>query len=253
MTEKNYDRELLKQKFIEVRGYWDESLEGLLELDPEYFEAYLNLTSIPWKRGHLDPKTKEFVYLAVYACATHLYVPGIKFHIQKALELGATKEELVEVFQLVSAVGVHTYLEGMPLLIEELDRLGLMNYELDDHKKKVKEEFIRKRGYWNEFWDGLLLIDDESLQAYAHSSGIPWEKGPLTPKQKELIYIAGDASATHLFTMGWKHHIRNAMKMGITKEEIMEVYQIVAEIGMDSFREGMPMLIEALKEMEKNN
>lgn len=26
MTEKNYDRELLKQKFIEVRGYWDESL-----------------------------------------------------------------------------------------------------------------------------------------------------------------------------------------------------------------------------------
>ena len=33
----------------------------------------------------------------------------------------------------------------------------------------------------------------------------------------------------------------------------MEVYQIVAEIGMDSFREGMPMLIEALKEMEKNN
>lgn len=248
-----FDRNRLKERFVEVRGYWDESLEGLLELDPEFFEAYLQFTSVPWKRGYLDPKTKEFIYIAVYACATHLYNPAIKKHIQRAFKFGATKEEIIEVFQLVSGLGIHTFLEGIPLLMDELKSRGELDTRLNEHKKKLKEDFIQKRGYWNEFWDGLLLLDDESFEAYTRTSSIPWANGHLTPKQKEFIYIAGDGSATHLFTRGWRHHVKSAFKYGATKEEIIEVYQLTAEIGMDTFREGMPMIIDALKEMEEEN
>src|SRR5690606_7044005 len=148
-----FDRENLKKRFVEVRGYWDESLDGLLEIDPEFFEAYLQFTSVPWKRGVIDPKTKEFIYIAVYACATHLYNTAIKTHIQKAFEFGATKEEIIEVFQLVSALGIHTFLEGIPLLMDEIEKTGELNSQLNERQMKLKEDFMEKRGYWNEFWD----------------------------------------------------------------------------------------------------
>jgi alkylhydroperoxidase/carboxymuconolactone decarboxylase family protein YurZ len=243
----------LKEKFRQVRGYWDDSLDGLLDQDPEFFEAFLAFTSVPWKRGALDPKTKELCYLSVYANASHLYTPAIKTHVQKAIQHGATKEEILEVFQLVSVIGMHTFLEGLPMLIEEVSKNEVINSELNERKRRLKEEFIQGRGYWNAFWDGLLLLDDEFFEVYIKFSTIPWKKGPLTPKQKEFIYIAGDASATHLYTPGLRVHVQNALKYGATKEEILEVYQLAGEVGMGTFKEGMPILIEELEKISAKN
>lgn len=239
-------REDLKQRFIDLKGYWDESLNGLLELDPEFFEAYLGFTGVPWKKGAVDPLTKELCYLSIYANASHLYTPAIKTHVQKAIQFGATREQILEVFQLVSVIGMHTFLEGMPVLIEEIEKVAPIDRTLNERKEQLKKEFIEGRGYWNAFWDGLLLLDDEFFEVYIKFSTIPWRNGPLTPKQKEFIYIAGDASATHLYTPGLRAHIQNAIKYGATKEEILEVYQLAAEVGMDTFKEGMPILIEEL-------
>ena len=46
--------------------------------------------------------------------------PGVRRHIRKALELGATKEEIAAVLQLTSVLGVHTMSLGAPILLEEL-------------------------------------------------------------------------------------------------------------------------------------
>ena len=50
-----------------------------------------------------------------------MYGPGVRRHIRKALELGATKEEITAVLQLVSVLGIHTMSLGAPILLEELD------------------------------------------------------------------------------------------------------------------------------------
>ncbi|MEC8109578.1 MAG: carboxymuconolactone decarboxylase family protein, partial [Pseudomonadota bacterium] len=92
MSQKNF--ELLKQEFIEKRGYWNEFWEGLLTLDPEFFTAYLKFSSIPWSPGVLEPKVKEFIYIAIDAATTHLYEPGLRIHIENAFKYGATKEEI---------------------------------------------------------------------------------------------------------------------------------------------------------------
>lgn len=57
---------------------------------PEFLQAYLDFSAVPWRKNHLDGKTKEFMYIAVDAATTHHYVPGIRQHIQAALKLGAT-------------------------------------------------------------------------------------------------------------------------------------------------------------------
>ena len=71
-------------------GYWNGFWDGLLDLDEDFFEAYAALLVGPVETGPLDPKIKEFVYIAVDAAATHLYVPGIRQHIKQALGHGAT-------------------------------------------------------------------------------------------------------------------------------------------------------------------
>ena len=119
------DRALrLKEEFIKNRGYWNNFWDGLLQLNPDFFEAYLNFSSIPWTNGVLEPKVKEFIYIAIDASTTHLYEPGLRIHIQNALKYGATKEEIMEVYQLTSVLGMHTCTLGVPVLVDELEKAG---------------------------------------------------------------------------------------------------------------------------------
>lgn len=111
----------LREQFRTERGYWSPIWEGLLQLDPEFFEAYLNFSAVPWRKGVLEPKVRELIYTAIDASTTHLYEPGLRIHIRNALRYGATKEEIMEVLELTSVLGIHTCTLGVPVLIEELE------------------------------------------------------------------------------------------------------------------------------------
>jgi alkylhydroperoxidase/carboxymuconolactone decarboxylase family protein YurZ len=65
---KAYDerQERLKTEFTEKRGYWHPFWEDFLRLDPEFFEAYLEFSSVPWVKdvdgsgkGALGPKVSN--------------------------------------------------------------------------------------------------------------------------------------------------------------------------------------------------
>ena len=116
-------QKILKQKFMEERGYWDEKFLGqLLRLNPDFFEAYWNFSAVPWRKGALSPKMKEFIYIAIDASTTHLFGPGLRLHNRNALKYGATKEEIMEVLECVSVLGIHTCTLGVPILVEEMKK-----------------------------------------------------------------------------------------------------------------------------------
>jgi alkylhydroperoxidase/carboxymuconolactone decarboxylase family protein YurZ len=240
----------LKRKFVEARGYWNAFWDGLLQLDPDFFEAYLEFFAVPWKNGKLEPKIKELIYVAIDSSTTHLYLPGLRQHVQNALRLGATKAELMEVFELTSVLGIHTCTEGVPILIEELKNAGQhLSTGLDERQRRLKDEFQSTRGYWNVFWDGLLMLDCDFFEAYLKFSSVPWKTGPLEPKIKELIYVAIDAATTHLYQPGLRQHIRNALRYGATKEEIMEVFELASVLGIHTCTEGVPILLDEAGKM----
>lgn len=120
--------------------------------------------------------------------------------------------------------------------------------ELTDRQQALKDDFTSRRGYWNEFWDGLLMLDPDFFEAYLQFSGVPWRNGTLEPKIKELIYIAIDAATTHLYEPGLRQHIQNAVRHGATKQEIMEVYELVSVLGIHSCTLGVPVLLEETAE-----
>ena len=99
---------------------WNPNWTPFAELDPEWTERFMSMALKPLMAGVLDPKTVEFLAIAVDASCTHMYAPGVRRHIRKALELGATAEEITAVLQLTSVLGIHSMSLGAPILQEEL-------------------------------------------------------------------------------------------------------------------------------------
>lgn len=101
-------------------GDWNPLWDTMRQWDPEFIEAYLAFRSVPHRKRHLPQKVKEFIMIAINAATTHLYAPGVRRHMQNALRLGATREELLEVIQLTTVMGIHSVNLAVPILAEEI-------------------------------------------------------------------------------------------------------------------------------------
>lgn len=103
---------------LHANGYWNPHWDPIAQVDKVWMEKFLNM-GLHGKHV-LDPKTYELIAIAVDASCTHMYAPGVRTHIRKALELGVTYEEIAAVLQLTSVLGIHTMSMGAPILLEEV-------------------------------------------------------------------------------------------------------------------------------------
>ena len=235
----------IKDRFIAARGSWGEPWETVLAVDPEFVAAYLGMYQVPWEKNHLSAKFKELCYLAWNAAATHLHLPGVRAHMKKAIEYGATPAEIVEVLELAATLGIHTMNIGVPLLVEVLEERGRTGpAPLTPGQEDLKAQFTATRGYWHDFWNEMLELDPEMFAAYTEFSSVPWRTGTLTPAEKELIYISYDIAATHLYVPGTKLHIRNALNHGATIGQILEVMEISSVLGIHAVTTAVPIMVE---------
>ena len=245
----------IKQEFITNRGYWSKGWDPLLELAPEYFEAYAKLSSAPWIHGVLPPKVKEFIYIAIDSSTTHMYEPGLRVHIRNALRHGATRDEIMEVYMLTSVLGIHTITVGVPHLIQAMHNAGrgdeINTKTLTPRQERLKAEFIANRGFWADLWDNVLAVAPDYFEAYKDFSSVPWKHGTLEPKVRELIYVAIDAATTHLYEPGILIHMENALRQGATPAEIMEVLELTSVLGVHTMAVGVPALLDELKKWEE--
>lgn len=101
-------------------GEWNPAWDAFAELDPQWTERFIAMGAMPMLSGVLEPKVIEFIAIAVDASVTHMYAPGVRRHIRRALELGATRDEVAAVLQCTSVLGIHTMSLGAPILLEEL-------------------------------------------------------------------------------------------------------------------------------------
>lgn len=96
----------------------------------------------------------------------------------------------------------------------------------------IKTFFIQQRGYWRPWADTMLSASPRFLHQYARYAGYPARTGPLSERMVELIYVALDASSTHLFESGLHTHMRRALEVGATQAEIFGVLHLVAVQGI---------------------
>jgi alkylhydroperoxidase/carboxymuconolactone decarboxylase family protein YurZ len=125
--------------------------------------------------------------------------------------------------------------------------------QLDDRRLKLKEEYVAKRGHWPEQLNAVLLVDPDFLESFIDFNQAILVKKANDAKTRELIYLAINASTTHLYKRGMKNHMRRALQLGATVDEILEVLEIVVGIGMHSTAEGAPLLLEVLNESKSKS
>lgn len=108
-----------------ANGQWNKAWDEIAALDPQWIEKFLDMGTLPVRKGALDPKTYELIAIAVDASCTHMYAPGTRRHIAKALDAGATPEEVMAVLECVAVLGIHSVALGAPMLVEEMKARGL--------------------------------------------------------------------------------------------------------------------------------
>jgi alkylhydroperoxidase/carboxymuconolactone decarboxylase family protein YurZ len=68
-------------------------------------------------------------------------------------------------------------------------------------------------------------------------------------KTVELICVAIDGSATHLFENGVRTHGVAAIRHGATIEEVIETLELASITGMQSMIAGVPILDEEMAKL----
>lgn len=117
------DRALQAEQLIArmkvARGYIYAEWELAARMDPEFTEAYNRIYELALGEGrHVSAKVREFVAIALLAFRG-VDREGLVAHMRRAIRLGATKEELVEVLEATLVPGgAPTFHRGLSALLE---------------------------------------------------------------------------------------------------------------------------------------
>ena len=162
---------------------------------------------------------------------------GMRRHIRAALDAGATRDELLTLLKMGVGLAVHSCSLGAPILVEEMKAAGVKSAGGPKPATPACDAMCAM-GQWNTAWDPFFeLSPGWTDQFFAFGASI-YKSGVFTPKFVELLSIAFDASITHMYVAGTRRHIKAALKLGATPEEIMEVLHICVSMGVQSCRQG---------------
>jgi alkylhydroperoxidase/carboxymuconolactone decarboxylase family protein YurZ len=107
---------------MKAAGQWNPAWDAFFEIAPAWTEEIIAVSLPIYSSGVLSPKLAEFLSIAVDASITHMYAPGTRRHIQTALKLGATVDEIMEVLKICVAQGMQASNLAIPILSDELDK-----------------------------------------------------------------------------------------------------------------------------------
>ena len=101
---------------------------------------------------------------------------------------------------------------------------------------------------WDPSWEAISKLSPELFDASVKLCAVPRQKKHLSPKIQQLVSVAVDSAATHLYGPGIREHIEAALAAGATKAELVEVIELTSTLGIHACNIGVPLLVEVMKE-----
>lgn len=206
---------------------------------PEFVRAYRGMVEATTRTSGLSALERELIGLAVNAAPTHMNRAAVADHIRAALDLGASGTAIAEVLQLASCLGMHTIVHGVPRLVRFAPQV--VDAPRSARQDELKKGWEDLRGFWPPSFEGVVAGDPDFFEASAE-----FQNGPalaVEPRFRELVFVAIDASTTHMYD-NVDRHIELALEHGATPEEVLATLEITALIGMQCFTDGMAVLAE---------
>jgi len=209
----------IRDHFIARRGYWRPWVEALLEARPDFVRAYADYAGEAVAQGPLTARMVELIYVALDASATHLYPAGLGTHVQLARKAGASEDDLLDVFALLSAQGLESVRAAAAILAEEagLTASGDALADLSPRYAKTVSDF------------------EDALAA----------PGGLQPVEREIVRTALHACFTGFDAGGLRRAIRRAFDLGATREELLQAIQLGAHLSVHGTALGASLIAGA--------
>jgi alkylhydroperoxidase/carboxymuconolactone decarboxylase family protein YurZ len=185
----------------------------------------------------LDERSAALIGLAVRASVATLDVRGIRSFAARALDAGATAEQVHETLVLVSALGVHSLMVGSrelaSLLRERAD--PAITAPIDERREALWLENVGSDPFWERmeqevpgFLDALLRLSPEAFEAFFAYCSLPWRTAALPALTKELMSMATDATHSHRYLPGLRLHLANAVRLGAGRLAVLTALEIGA-------------------------
>jgi alkylhydroperoxidase/carboxymuconolactone decarboxylase family protein YurZ len=102
------DKVRIKQEFVDRCGFWPEAFTILLELDQSFFHDETEFSSFSYSELRaLQPENRELVMCALKLANIDPDARDTEIHMHSALKLGVTPDEIVEMLEITSLMGIH--------------------------------------------------------------------------------------------------------------------------------------------------
>ncbi len=185
----------------------------------------------------LDAQTAAVIAFSVHAAVTSLDRAACIRLSDDAIKVGVSVAELHEALLLVSALGVHSLMEGSRVLLSHACRAECTEATaaFTEQQRKLWNKYIGDNPYWVRieemvpgFLEALLRLSPDGFEGFFQYCALPWRSGLLPALTKELIALACDASTSHRYLPGMRLHLANAIKLGAGKSAIFQTLEIAA-------------------------
>ncbi|MDD2126965.1 carboxymuconolactone decarboxylase family protein [Pseudomonas monteilii] len=104
----------LWDRYVGDDPFWDSMeqqvpgfLDALLRQSPEAFEAFFQYCAVPWKTAALRAYLKELISLAVDAAPSHRFMPGLRLHLDNAVQLGVGRQAIRQALAIAADAPLH--------------------------------------------------------------------------------------------------------------------------------------------------
>jgi alkylhydroperoxidase/carboxymuconolactone decarboxylase family protein YurZ len=222
-------------RFRKGRGESTEDWGSFLSLDCPYCTRYIDVRHASLGIKHLPAKVREFIYIAVTACTNHIHSPTVCAHLRAALTLEASHAKLMELIDLTYLVGIRTVNLGEPGIQKLLEGKGIVdeqNSKLQKQGQKPNDNSIKQCALLMDTLNTASGLEVGSLEVYNDSSSTLAQSGVLESEDGELITCVCATATCHLYVGNAKTHMRNALKLGSTLGDIMEMLEIARLAGI---------------------
>jgi len=125
---------------------------------------------------------------------------------------------------------------------------------MKDKARKAKADKLIKRmelerGFGRLWRKQLAERDPEFMELYHSAAMHVFRDGALPRKTKELICICADA--LQFYEPGVRIHVRNALQLGATEEEIIEALEAAIMPGIHYLSVFLPAIVEEINAHKK--
>lgn len=222
-------------------GWW----EALLEIEPELLRRVHLHLEVAEDNGPIDERLRHLIWTAVDGVVTHLYPRGLGVHARISLELGASVTQVLDALRIAASVSGRGYGRALPILLDEVERAGAPGLQVADEARSValRERLIRQFGADAPDW---MLRDDElnpeGLEAFLDLWPDPDGHEGLDSRSCALVAVAAASCPAIADDELTRFHIRQALDLGVTAEELAQALRLANAIGLHSISEGVMQL-----------